>query len=167
MRNAEKARIAAVTSIAALLLACVGAGQAGAETTPTRSEYVTRLETICEPDVEATQRAMKGVRADVRAERDRVAAHKFAQGAAIFGGTVKDMARVPRPAADMARLQKWFEYLKRQEEYLRQITVHLRAGQSIRAQRSTARFIHNGNLANNVVLAFGFNYCSFRFSRFG
>ena len=38
---------------------------------------------------------------------------------------------------------------------------------AIKAQRLTARFIHNGNLANNVVLAFGFDWCSFKFSRYG
>ncbi len=55
----------------------------------------------------------------------------------------------------------------RQESYLKQITAQLQAGHAIKAQRLTARFIHNGNLANNVVLAFGFDYCSFKFSRYG
>ena len=32
---------------------------------------------------------------------------------------------------------------------------------------STQMFFHNGNLANNVVLSFGFEYCSFKFSRYG
>ena len=36
---------------------------------PTRDEYVARLEQVCKPDAEATQRAMKGARADIRAER--------------------------------------------------------------------------------------------------
>jgi hypothetical protein len=135
--------------------------------TPTRSEYVSTLERICKPDVLATQRVMKGVRSDVRAERDAVAARKFGRGAAIFARTVRDIGAVRRPPADTARLHKWFVYLGRQKEYLKQVTARLRAGETIRAQRATARFIHNGNLANNVVLAFGFNYCSFRFSRFG
>jgi hypothetical protein len=74
---------------------------------------------------------------------------------------------VPRPISDATKLGKWFGYLKAQEAYLQQITAQLRAGRAIQAQRLTARFIHNGNLANNVVLAFGFNYCSFKFSRYG
>jgi hypothetical protein len=74
---------------------------------------------------------------------------------------------MPRPPEDVARLAKWFGYLDRQESYLRRITAQLRAGRAIKAQRLTARFIHSGNLANNVVLAFGFNYCSFKFSRYG
>ena len=48
-----------------------------------------------------------------------------------------------------------------------QITANLRAGRGIAAQRLISRFIHSGNLANRVVLAFGFDYCSFKFSRYG
>ena len=74
---------------------------------------------------------------------------------------------MPRPPADSAKLAKWFVYLGRQESYLKSITAELRAGHTIAAQRLTARFIKNGNHANNTVLAFGFNYCSFKFSRYG
>jgi hypothetical protein len=74
---------------------------------------------------------------------------------------------VPRPPADEAKLARWFDYLNGQEGYLKRITAELRAGKAIKAQRLTARFIHSGNLANNVVLAFGFDYCSFKFSRYG
>lgn len=153
---------------ALILIAAFGvAGFAVAAEAPTRDEYVARLEAICKPDAEATQRAMQGARADVKAERLAVAAAKFTQATSIFGGTVKKIAAVPRPAADTAKLAKWFGYLKRQESYLDQIAARLRTGRAIQAQRLTARFIHNGNLANNVVLAFGFEYCSFRFSRYG
>ncbi len=47
------------------------------------------------------------------------------------------------------------------------MTARLEAERVIEAQRAIARFIHNGNLANNAVLAFGFDYCDFRFSRYG
>ena len=50
---------------------------------------------------------------------------------------------------------------------MKEISAQLRMDHEIKAQRLTARFIHNGNLANNVTLAFGFDYCSFKFSRFG
>jgi hypothetical protein len=142
-------------------------GAAAAAEAPTRDEYVGRLEKICKPDALATQQAMKGARADVRRERFTAAAGKFANATSIFGGTVKQIAAVPRPSADTAKLGKWFGYLDRQEDFLRQITSALRADRGIKAQRLTARFIHSGNLANNVVLAFGFDYCSFKFSRYG
>jgi hypothetical protein len=157
-------RLIAITFAAVTLLAAAPAPAAEA---PTRDEYVERLEAICKPDALATQRAMKGARGDLQAERIRAAVPKFAKATSIFASTVKEIAAVPRPPADTAKLGKWFTFLKRQESYLRQITEQLRRDRLIKAQRLTARFIHSGNLANNVVLAFGFNYCSFKFSRYG
>jgi hypothetical protein len=155
-------------AVALILVALiVGVPSASASEGPTRDEYVNQLEGVCKPDAEATQRAMKGARSDIQAERLGVAAGKFAKATRIFGSTVKEIARVQRPPADATRLDKWFGYLDKQESYLGQTTMQLRAGNGIKAQRLIARFIHSGNLANNVVLAFGFNYCSFKFSRYG
>lgn len=134
---------------------------------PSRKEYVSELEKTCRPGAEATQRAMKGVRDDVKNNRIAVANAKFEKATAIFGHTTEAIARDPRPVADVERLKKWFLYLNRQEQYLQEISSRLRVGQKIKAQRLIGRFIHNGNLANNVTLAFGFNYCSFKFSRYG
>ena len=161
-KSRRRGWIAAVV-LGAALLAPVAAGAAE----PTRSEYVAQLERICKPDAEATQRAMKGARSDISAERLALAAGKFSKAASIFGSTVRAMGAVPQPSADAAKLRKWFTYLDMQESYLKQTTAQLRADHAIKAQRLTARFIHNGNLANSVVLAFGFNYCSFKFSRYG
>jgi hypothetical protein len=152
---------------AVLVLSVAAVTTAGATEAPSRSEYVARLEGICKPGAEATQVAMRGAKGDLKAERLAVAASKFGKAATIFGGTVKTISAVPRPGADAAKLDTWFTYLNRQESYLKQITAQLRAGRAIPAQRLTARFIHNGNLANNSVIAFGFNYCSFKFSRYG
>lgn len=161
------ARRAVVVLIAAAVPPASAATLAGAEGAPGRSEYVEHLESICKPGSKQTQRAMDGVRDDVHASRMGVASHKFGRAARIFGRTVGRIAVVPRPEADRSRLKRWFAYLGRQEDYLQQISAQLRAGRMIKAQRLTARFIHSGNLANNVVLAFGFDYCRFRFSRFG
>jgi hypothetical protein len=170
MRDAEtgsRPKAGRPALLAAALAVLALSATAAAEGAPSRAEYVDRLESICKPRIFATQRAMKGVRGDVREEHDAVAAGKFARGTRIFGATVKSIAAVPRPPRDAATLEKWFGYLNRQEAYLKGITANLRAGRTIAAQRLTARFIHNGNLANDVVLAFGFDYCSFKFSRFG
>lgn len=151
----------------ALAALVVGVGSALADEGPTRQEYVSQLEEVCKPDAEATQRAMKGARSDIQAERFDIAAGKFAKATRIFGSTVDEIAPVPRPPADKERLGKWFVDLRRQESYLSQATSQLRADRGVKAQRLIARFIHSGNLANNVVLAFGFNDCSFKFSRYG
>jgi hypothetical protein len=150
-----------------LAVALLAAASAPAAEAPTRDEYVKTLETLCKPDALATQRVMKGARGDIRAERTALAARKFAKATAIFGGNVKEISAEPRPSADVDRLRKWFTYLKRQEDYLGQITEQLHQDHPTKATRLIQRFIHTGNLANNVVLAFGFNWCSFEFSRYG
>lgn len=155
-----------ITLILAVALS-IAAATAPAAEAPTRDEYVTELEKICKPDAEATQRAMKGARADIRAERFDVAAKKFAKATRIFGGNVKQISARPRPTADAERLSRWFAYLRRQEDYLGQITEQLRRDHPTKALRLIQRFIHTGNQANNVVLAFGFHWCSFEFSRYG
>ena len=156
--------IAITLCLAAMLLTTAPVSAAEA---PTRDEYVVELEQICKPDQMAIQRAMKGLRADIQAERLQVAAKKFGKASSIFDSTIREITLVSRPAADTAKLGKWFTYLNRQVSFMHEITAQLRLGHAIKAQRLTARFIHNGNLANNVVLAFGFNWCNFKFSRYG
>jgi predicted HicB family RNase H-like nuclease len=155
------------TIVLVLALAAGSALGAMAEP-PTRGEYVDALELVCKPRAEITQKAMDGVRQDVRKpNRIPIAARKFDRAANIFGGTVERISKVAQPQGDEAKLKVWFVYLDRQTDYLEQIAAQLHKGKTIKAQRLTARFIHNGNLSNNVVLAFGFDYCSFKFSRYG
>lgn len=139
---------------------------AGAAATQDRDGYVARLEPICKPGVEATQRAVAGVRSDIQAERLAVAAGKLGRADRIFDGTVRRISAVPRPAADTAQLAKWFRYLRLQESYLGRAAASLRAKKVVAYQHNAVLFVHNGNLANDVVIAFGFNYCRFNFSRF-
>jgi uncharacterized membrane protein len=155
-------RLVAAASLAAIALST----QAGAEAVPERAEYVSRLESVCKPGVEATQRAVRGVRSDIRAERLAVAAGKLASAARIFDGTVGTISAVPRPPLDAKQLAKWFGYLRLQESYLARAAAALRAQRIVQYQHNAVRFVHNGNLANDVVIAFGFNYCRFKFSRF-
>ena len=155
-------RLVAAVSLAVLVLSA----PAGAES-PDRGEYVDRLETVCKPGVEATQRAVRGLRSDIKAERLAVAARKLSSAARIFDGTVREISPVPRPALDANQLSKWFGYLRLQEDYLARAAAALRAERIVQYQRNAVRFVHTGNLANDVVIAFGFDYCEFKFSRFG
>jgi hypothetical protein len=156
----------AAVLVAALALSAPPALAAEAAEAPTRAEYVERLEQICKPNSEATQRAVRGMRADVRAERLRVAAGKFAKAQRIFGRTVSSISKVPRPAADRETLARWFDALAEEQVLLGRIVASLRAEDLARFQRVSADFIHQGNKANNVVVSFGFNYCAFKPSRF-
>jgi hypothetical protein len=161
------ARKSWIAGVAALLLALsVAVAVAAAAEEPTRTEYVSRLEQICKPGSDATERAVHGVRADVRAERFAVAAGKFARGERIFAKTVGSISTVPRPAADAATLKRWFAALGKEKVYLGQIVKTLRANDVAGFERVSANFIHEGNRANNAVVSFGFNYCDFKPTRF-
>lgn len=131
-----------------------------------RGEYVDRLESICKPGVEATQRAVRGVRSDIQAERLALAAGKLGSAARIFDGTVGRISVVRRPSHDAGQLAKWFRYLHLQESYLGRAAAALRDERIVAYQHNAVRFVHTGNLANDVVIAFGFNYCRFNFRRF-
>lgn len=155
-------RLLAAASLAAIALSA----SAGAEDLPDRAAYVSHLESICKPGVEATQRAVRGVRSDIQAERLAVAAGKLGSATRIFDGTVAEITSVPRPPLDQAQLAKWFRYLRLQESYLGKAAAALRAQRIVQYQHHAVRFVHNGNLANDVVIAFGFSYCRFKFSRF-
>jgi hypothetical protein len=158
-------RWAAIAAIALIALS-VGAAVASAEGGQTRTEYVARLEQICKPGSDATERVVHGVRADVRAERLTVAAGKFARAQRIFDGTVGKISTVPRPGSDRATLKRWFTALGQEEVYLGQMVRVLRANNVAGFERVSAQFIHEGNRANNAVVSFGFNYCDFKPTRF-
>jgi hypothetical protein len=154
----------AIASALCLLAVTLSAVAAAAE--PTRAEYAAQLERICKPGSEATQRAVRGMRSDVRSERLRLAASKFAKAKRIFGGTVNSISKVPRPAADRAILARWFAALGRETDYLGRTAAALRAEDIARFQRVSGKFFQQGSRANNVVVSFGFNYCNFKSSRF-
>ena len=152
--------------LAALALTASLAAASIAAEAPTRPEYVARLERICKPGSEATQRAVRGVRADVRAERLRLAATKFSRAKRIFAHTVRAISTVPRPPADRATLARWFAALGRENALP---GSHRRRPSRLGRRPLPARLgrLHpRGQQANNVVVSFGFNYCSFKPSRF-
>jgi hypothetical protein len=163
IRSSRARRIAA----AALLAALAPGALAVAAAAPNQAEYVSRLEAICKPNVEETQRAVQGVRSDIRRERFTIAARKLSRAGRIFDDTVGAISAVPRPPADTAQLAKWFRYLRLQKSYLAGAASALRTQHIVSYQHNSVRFVHTGNLANDVVLTYGFNYCRFKFSRFG
>jgi hypothetical protein len=167
MRSGASSSIDLRRLVAVALLAVFALAVSARADSPTdRRAYVDRLEAICKPGVEATQRAVNGVKSDVQAERFPLAASKLAKAARVFDGTVTDISAVPRPAPDATQLTKWFGYLRLQESYLAKAATALRAQRISSYQRNSVRFVHNGNKANDVVIAFGFNYCRFNFRRF-
>lgn len=152
--------------VAAALLSALALSAVARAAAPDQAEYVSQLESICKPNVEATQRAVKGLRSNVQRERLAVAAGQLSRARRIFDRTVTAISAAPRPPADAAQLSKWFAYLRLQESYLQKAASALQAERVVSYQHNAVRFVHTGNLANDVVIAYGFNYCRFKFSRF-
>jgi hypothetical protein len=151
---------------AALLALSVAVGVSAAAEEPTRAEYVAQLEQVCKPGSEQIQRAVRGVRSDLRAERLAVAGRKFARAKVIFAKNLRSISVVPRPGADRATLGRWFTALGKEKLYLGQMVTALRGGDFPRFQRVFGRFAQEGNRANNAVVAFGFNYCAYKPGRY-
>jgi hypothetical protein len=132
----------------------------------TRDEYVARVEPICKRNTEANQRIFAGAKEEVKSGRLKLASVHFVRAEAALDGTIRQLHAVPRPAADEAKLGKWLGYLEAESVLLGRIGKALAAGERAKAQTLSARLNRNSNLANDAVLAFGFNYCKINPSRF-
>jgi hypothetical protein len=150
-------------SVAALLL--LGApGASGAELT--RGEYAEMVEPICKTNTEANEKIFEGVRERVKSGELDKAGAQFARAAIALEKTITQLKAVPRPAADEARLRKWFGYISIEATLLDKVAVALRAGNKFKAQSQVLRLNHNAGRANAQVVGFSFNYCRFNPAKF-
>jgi hypothetical protein len=155
-------RTVAATVAAALFVAAA----APAAEPPTREGYVAQVEPICERNTLENKRILNGVRDKVRRGRLGAAGGQFIRASEEFGDTVREIAAVPRPAGDNARLMKWFGFLKIIKTHLRNLGKALQARDRIRATHESIRVERSSNAANNVSFVFEFRYCRITPSRF-
>ena len=160
-----KLPIALLIAAAALLVAGVAHAVEGMGG-PTRAEYVSGVEPICQANTEANKRILKNVRKKVRNGRLKEAGRQFIHASAAFGATVDKLATVPGPPADEERLQKWFKFLRIVQAKLRKLGQALKAEERIKATHESIRVERASNAANNVSYVFEFNYCRLTQSRF-
>jgi hypothetical protein len=155
---------AAVALLAMALGATAALGVTSTE--QTRETYVAQLEPICKKNTKANERILAGAEKKVKEGKLKVAAGQFTQAAAAFSKAVKQIKAVPQPVADKAKLAKWTKYLEGETKLLSEIGKALKAGKKSQAQTLSVKLTHNGNLANNAVLGFDFDYCLIDSSRF-
>jgi hypothetical protein len=151
--------------IGAMALGVVAAPVAAAEG-PTRDEYVTQVDPICEQNTLANKRILKGAQAKVNRGKLKEAGGQFIRASEEFTATVKAIAAVPRPPSDDARLVKWFGFLKIISKHLRMLGKALKEENEIKAVHERIRAERSGNAANNVSFVFDFDYCRITPSRF-
>jgi hypothetical protein len=168
MKTASRSSKLVMTATAALLAAAVLAAAAMGVTSAeqTREGYVGQVEPICKTNTKANERILAGAERKVKQGKLKVAAGQFTQAAAAFTKAVKQIKAVPQPLADKAKLAKWLGYLEEETKLLSEIGKALRDGKKSKAQTLSVRLTHNGNLANNAVLGFDFDYCLIDSSKF-
>jgi hypothetical protein len=157
-------RIAPLLAALGLLVpAAAGAEEAAV---PTRAEYVTQVEPICQANTEANATILKNAQYRAHHGKMKQAGAQFIHAAAAFGATVTKISAVPRPPADEPRLLKWFKFLEIVKKNLHELGSALKEEDKIRAAHEAIRIQRSGNAANNVGFVFQFHYCRITPSRF-
>ena len=133
---------------------------------PTRPEYVETVEPICKANSEANSRILKGVKDQVKQGKLAPAGARFIRASSALGKTVGQIAAVPQPTEDAAKLTKWIGYLKKEKTYLQQIGKALKTSDKFQAQKLAVQLNRNNNKANNTVISFNFHECRIDSSRF-
>jgi hypothetical protein len=156
------------TTLLALALPALGlsaqtsSGAAG----PTRAEYIQRIEPICQARTQASRTVLRNVDEMVRDGQLQAAARRFERAADALEGAIHQVARVPRPVADQARLVRWLDYGKEGDALLRRIAKGLGEGDRHRVQGMSGELLTTAKRGNAIVVGFGFKYCRLNPSRF-
>lgn len=157
-------RIAATLAVATLAVAAVA--RADEPAPPTRAEYVSQVEPICQANTEANKTILRNVRQKVKQGKLKQAGKQFIHASAAFGSAVDKITAVPQPPEDEERLLKWFGFLRILQGNLHKVGAALKAGDKILAAHETIRVERSANAANNVSYVFEFHYCHLTRSRF-
>jgi uncharacterized protein YbaP (TraB family) len=143
-------------SAAAVLLAFAAVAMAEG---PSREEYKAQVEPICKTNQEASNRILTGVKTLVKKNKLAQAGQAFAKAATALEKAQKQLAAVPQPPADSAKLTKWLSEIKAEVALMRTISKKFKAGDKSKATSLTVKLQNNANKANNLVIVFQFKYC--------
>jgi hypothetical protein len=160
----RKDRLGVAFAAVALLVAISASLAIAAETT--RDEYKAAVEPICKANTKANERILKGVRSEVKKGELKPAARQFAAAGRALKKTRGELAAVPRPVADKARLSKWLGYIKAEVGLFETTARELKAGNQIAAERTAVLLTREAEQANNEVVGFEFDYCHGEPSKF-
>jgi hypothetical protein len=155
-------------AVAALLATALLAAGATAATSPTqtREAYVATVEPICKQNTKANEQILAGVRKKIKQGQLKVAAGQFTKASSAFGKATGQIRAVPQPVSDATKLNKWLSYLDVEKKLLSEIGKALKEDKKTKAQTLSVKLTHNGNVANNTVLGFEFDYCLIDSSKF-
>jgi hypothetical protein len=138
----------------------------GASLDEERDAYKDQVEPICKQNRQANERVLKGVKKNIQNGKLKLAGTQFAKGAAALKKARTQLAAVPQPSADSARLTKWLGLIKTEVGLFEKVSKKLKAGDKRGAQRMALQLTSTVNRANNTVLAYEFKYCRVQTSQF-
>ena len=131
-----------------------------------RPEYKEQVEPICKKNKEESEKFLKGVKTLVKKNKLKQAGTDFSKAASALEKAEKQLAAVPQPEADAAKLGKWLKDIKGEVTLMRQIASAFKSGNKAKGSSLSVKLTHNATTANNLVLVFGFNYCKIDPSKF-
>jgi hypothetical protein len=146
-------------ALAAVVVLATASSALGAELT--RDEYVTRAEAICKVGTTKVTPMLSDGLAEFKKNEVTGAGPKFVRAAAFYDSSRARLQAIPKPLSDADDLTAWLNRLQVQNLFLRKAGKALAEARRVQAQGFLSRFVHNGNLANDLVLGFGFKYCLF------
>src|SRR5262249_16972268 len=143
----------------ALAVVLAFAAIAMGEETPTRTTYKEKVEPICKTNQDASNRILTPVKQLVKKDKLKQAGLAFSKAATALEKAQKQLAAVPQPPADSAKLGKWLSEIKSEVALMRTISTKFKAGNKSKATSLAVKLQNNANKANNLVIVFQFNYC--------
>jgi hypothetical protein len=156
-----------VTGVLGTMFLLLAASMAfGATLEEERQTYKTQVEPICKQNREANERVLKGVKKNISNEKLALAGTQFAKAATALKKARTQLAAVPKPATDSARLTKWLGLIKTEVELFENVSKKLKAGDKRGAQRMALLLTTTVRKANNAVLPYEFRYCRVQTSQF-
>lgn len=165
MRRTPKTMTVA-TALGSLLLLLVASMAFARDLPEERQVYKEQVEPICKQNRQANERVLKGVKKNIKNGKLTLAGSQFAKAAVALKKARTQLAAVPKPAADSARLAKWLGLIGSEIELFERVAKKLRAGDSHGAQKMALQLTSTVNRANNTVLPYEFNYCRVQTSQF-
>jgi len=157
-------RMMVATAVVLALALVAGASAFAAEVS--REEFKAQAEPICKKSTLANEQILGNVQKEVKQGKLKTAAAKFTKASKAQSQALHELEALPQPAADEARLGKWFSYLKTEAEMFTRAGKKLKAGDKAGAEHIITQLTQIANKANLEVLPFGFRYCRQEPSKF-
>jgi hypothetical protein len=155
-----------ILSLFAALAILFTASFAFAEGEVTRDSYREAVEPICKTNKQASDRILSGVKDMVKKDKLVQVSQAFAKAATALEKAQKQLAAVAQPPADVAKLTKWISEIKGEVALMKTISAKFKQGNKSKATSLAVKLQNNANKANNLVIAFQFNYCKIDPSRY-